>query len=412
MEKSKVINVVHLHTFYKVYRTGIDRYLDMFAKGISDICEYSHIHSHAIYFTDDKSILFPRVNIDKDSEVIAIIPFPQKDVFLQKNIFWKKKYIQIVIGLLSPYLNNIDNLVFQYHNLYLADVAAELKSTFGGYVVTHLHCIPWKFNILTNNVLFRRLYILYQARQFDIFKEEEKLDIDFNVSDKIICLSEAAKHYIMNVHGVSEQKIHIIPNGLMLQTNTIRISEKKKKNIILYVGKVCKDKGVYELLNALMKVRYFKFEIILAGTCSPIERQKINNLYKKLKVQCLGQVSFEKLQELYSTCTIGIIPSLHEQCSYVALEMAYFGIPMIVSKVDALAEMFEHEKTALLTPLIFDPDFGLKHEEESFVENLVRLLKEKKLRDTLSDNVQKLYFQNFSLDIMMKKTIKLYNSLF
>ena len=78
----------------------------------------------------------------------------------------------------------------------------------------------------------------------------------------------------------------------------------------------------------------------------------------------LGVVSFNELKKLYSESTIGIIPSLHEQCSYVAIEMSMFGLPIIVSDVDALSEMFEDEINALKIPLLFDEDFGLDLESD------------------------------------------------
>jgi glycosyltransferase involved in cell wall biosynthesis len=91
--------------------------------------------------------------------------------------------------------------------------------------------------------------------------------------------------------------------------------------------------------------------------------------------------------------------------------MAMFGLPLIVSEVDALAEMFEHEETALLTPLIFDPDFGINADKEKFIENIIRLIKDKELRIYLSKNVRISYETRFSLDSMVKNTVDLYKQL-
>ena len=105
----------------------------------------------------------------------------------------------------------------------------------------------------------------------------------------------------------------------------------------------------------------------------------IRKAYKQLKIDILGTVSFNELKELYTTNTIGVIPSLHEQCSYVAIEMSMFGMPMIVSDVDALSEMFEDEVNALRIPLVFDEDFGLELDEEKLADAIIRLIDDEAL---------------------------------
>ena len=121
----------------------------------------------------------------------------------------------------------------------------------------------------------------------------------------------------------------------------------------------------------------------------------IRKAYKQLKIDILGTVSFNELKELYTTNTIGVIPSLHEQCSYVAIEMSMFGMPMIVSDVDALSEMFEDEVNALRIPLVFDEDFGLELDEEKLADAIIRLIDDEALRLKLSTNAIKNYQERF-----------------
>ncbi len=140
-------------------------------------------------------------------------------------------------------------------------------------------------------------------------------------------------------------------------------------------------------------------------------RSALDVEYKDLNIDYMGQVPFEKLAELYSSCSFGVIPSLHEQCSYVALEMAMFSLPVIVSEVDALAEMFTHEETALLTPLVFDADFGLTADTAAFADNIIRLIEDRELREKLSRGIGRQYEESFTLGKMVEETMKVYNRL-
>ena len=139
--------------------------------------------------------------------------------------------------------------------------------------------------------------------------------------------------------------------------------------------------------------------------------QNIRKAYKQLKIDILGTVSFNELKELYTTNTIGVIPSLHEQCSYVAIEMSMFGMPMIVSDVDALSEMFEDEVNALRIPLVFDEDFGLELDEEKLADAIIRLIDDEALRLKLSTNAIKNYQERFTLEKMIENTINVYEQL-
>ncbi len=408
----KVLHIVHLHVLYRNYYTGVDRYLEMFREGIRSRNEYDQIRMHRIYCTDDKSVLFPKIKRAKNGEISAIIPLPQGQKLIFKDAFWKTRYMKVISEILTPFFSEKKNLIFQYHNLFLSDLAKELKSTFGGKMITHLHCLPWKYNYEKDTAQFNRLYHLYDNKAYNEFKKEEKSEIRYNLSDFVICLSRVAKEYLTHVHQVAEDKIEIVHNGLNLRSSVPQRREATTAEI-LYVGKVSKDKGIFELLEALriVKERGYEFRFRIAGCCPGALRSEIHTEYKDLDIDYLGQVSFDKLKELYSTASFGVIPSLHEQCSYVALEMSLFGLPIIVSNVDALAEMFRHEVTALLTPLVFDADFGIKADTAKFADNIIRMMVDEKLRNRLSTNAYKHYQASFTLEKMIDQTLNIYNRL-
>ena len=91
--------------------------------------------------------------------------------------------------------------------------------------------------------------------------------------------------------------------------------------------------------------------------------------------------------------------------------MSMFGMPMIVSDVDALSEMFEDEVNALKIPLVFDEDFGLELDEEKLTDAIIRLIDDKVLRQKLSENAIKNYREKFTLDNMIENTINVYEQL-
>jgi glycosyltransferase involved in cell wall biosynthesis len=319
----------------------------------------------------------------------------------------------VVAEILTPYLEKIKNPIFTYHNLFLPEMAIALKRYFGGSIITHLHCLPWKFDSGNNPEKFNKLYQLYSKKKYEDFKKLEGSNVDYSASDRIICISESAMDYLTNIHHIDKSKIRLVRNGLKIQNAVKETQRQSTLPEILYAGKVSRDKGVYEMLEALksVKKRGYDFKLKLAGTVLNHDTNRIKTKYREMEVEILGEIPFEELQQHYAACTIGIVPSLHEQFCYVALEMAAFGIPVAVSQVDGLAEIFEHEKTAMLVPMVFDPDFGLNADTEKFADHIIRLITDGDLREALSRNVRKLYEEEYTSEKMINNTIKIYNEL-
>lgn len=407
--KKEVLNIVHLHIIYKDYYTGVDRYLEMYNEGINS---YNNLKVHSVLLTNDKGCIFPRIEY-KNGILSAIIPLPLNSNLLFMDTYWKSKVMNVITEMLFPYLSKKQNLIFQYHNLFLSDLSIALKNKFGGKILTHLHCLPWKYSFNRNIKQFNKLYELSQCADYETFKEIENSKVQYKESDAIICLSKVAQDYLINIHQINKDQTIIIQNGLKLNSVSVKPRKERENNKILYVGKIGIDKGTFEMLDALkiVKNKGYDFTLILAGSCSPKIINRIHSDYYYLNIEILGQIPLDKLTTFYKTSTMGIIPSLFEQCSYVALEMAMFGLPIIVSDVDALSEMFEHKKNALLSPILFDSDFGIYLDKNLLANNIIQLLSDKKMRERLSFNIRKLYEERYTLKKMIDNTINLYEQL-
>ncbi|WP_336618642.1 glycosyltransferase, partial [Bacteroides acidifaciens] len=268
----------------------------------------------------------------------------------------------------------------------------------GGLILLHLHIIPWKFTLETDERTFNKMYKESQNGITNLIGSNFNEQNAYSTADKIICVSKSAQRHVDSVCKNEKIERVVIYNGLCAKKSKIKRIYSRRINI-LFVGRISKEKGVFALLNALQKVRdkEKKVKLTLAGNCDLRTRNRIYANYNDLEIDFLGNVSYEKLTRLYSTCSIGIIPSLHEQCSYVAIEMSMFGVPIIVSDVDALSEMFEDGVNALKIPVIFDEDFGLELDEAQLASAITRLIEDEALRQRLSTNAVKNYEENFTL---------------
>lgn len=386
--------------------SGVVRYVQMLTEGL--LCK-DGIKVHIICL--DTSLIFPKIE-EIDGRVIANIPFPTKSESLKSDFYWLTKYFRVVSELLLPYFKNKNQLIWHVQELLLAKLADVLKFSLGGYIITHLHIIPWKLGIEKNECDFKIIYSQWMNNIFNLISENQLEKIAYSISDKIICVSYSAMKHIAQVYHVNPNKISVIYNGMDNSGISLR-SRKEAIPEVLFVGRISREKGVLGLLNALNKVfsRGYSCKLKLIGQCSSYMSAHIHKAYKQLDIEMLGAVSFSELKELYTESTIGIIPSLHEQCSYVAIEMSMFGMPIIVSDVDALSEMFEDEVNALKIPLVFDEDFGLELDEEKLADTIIRLIDDDPLRRKLSVNALRNFQERFTLGKMIENTINVYDQL-
>jgi len=127
------------------------------------------------------------------------------------------------------------------------------------------------------------------------------------------------------------------------------------------------------------------------------------------QVSYLGFIPFSDLLALYRESTIGVIPSLKEECSYVALEMLHCGLPVVASNVGGLKEIFSHNIDAFLVETIAVSD-NLYHEAPK-VDQLAAymncLIANKQTREKFSTSAQEKAQSQFTDVAMIDKYIAL-----
>ncbi len=110
--------------------------------------------------------------------------------------------------------------------------------------------------------------------------------------------------------------------------------------IILFVERLEESKGVFELLDAFVRLSdcYDDVRLVLAGTGNYSGLlQSVSRHHAKITLT--GYLNQEQLTCFYHISDIGVIPSKAEQCSYVALEMMRWKVPVIAADIPGLNEL-------------------------------------------------------------------------
>lgn len=394
--------------------SGVDRYLSVLKEGLKN---YPSISVYRIRLLHSPSLLFYTEEQTGSGWEITL-PLPQKMGEIIKEYFWTEKYNDIVYHLIKHLFNNKTHTIIHIHTLNLIDLALHIKKEFPCKIITHLHCIPWKesynFDMRKFNRLYELVYVEKNKERFGELLTSESEIRSYTESDRIICVTECAHTFLNLLPDKNISPIEIIPNGMNDYRDTKPIEEISNKVIeLLYVGILTDSKGLFYILDAIRIVqqRGYKLRLNIAGKTLKKQCQRITDEYADLELNILGCISFDKLKEYYQQSDIGVIASLQEQASYVAIEMSMFGLPVITTAVDGLDETFENEVNALKVNANFSRIKGLTVDVPMLSNCIIELIEDENKRLTLGKNARTLYENKLSLDTMMQRTISVYNQL-
>ena len=399
--------------------SGVDRYLEMLTRGLQRV---PYIRLHRIQLIEGGNRLFVRRTPVPQGGVTVQIPLPRCMSEVLTQSFWTRKYNEQVYRLTRDLFEGKERIILHLHTLNLIDLACYIREqvTADCRIITHMHCIPWKALYNTNRPLFNRLYELYyvQRRTPRVKGSFFRLESEWNAyhrADRVVCVTDCAREFLSRV-AERTQGVLVIPNGLDdcgLLTHNRSYTGKTDELRCLYVGVVSQSKGIRFILEAIRKVtkRGYHASLTACGTCSTERKRQLQAQYADVQLDLRGLVPYEDLCSCYANCDVGVIASLQEQSSYVAIEMMRAGLPVITTAVDGLDEMFRDGVDCMKVRAPFSTAFGLSVDTDAMAECMIHLLTHPEERERLGQNARRSYQERFTLDRMTAQTVAVYNDM-
>ncbi len=178
------------------------------------------------------------------------------------------------------------------------------------------------------------------------------------LADKIIAISPDVEHYLISKAKVSQRKVRMINNGVIVPKypSKKRISEKKidlgldKDDIVVgFVGRLFNDhKRVTDLLEAVALLADPKIKVLIVG-----DGRDKKLVVERLKgLGLLGKVIMAGYQNettlYYSLMDIFCVPSAREGFGLVAAEAMLHHLPVVASEVGGLKNVVIDGETGYL----------------------------------------------------------------
>lgn len=268
-----------------------------------------------------------------------------------------QRFYRNLIYLLKAYIPEDEEAMFVLNYLYMTPLAKLLHEHFpNSKVVAVVHYLNWCFAMDGNVSKFHHLLRNNHRNEKEEALYEEYLS-DRNLLqavDKVVCLSQATRDLLVADYRLNPQKVAVIYNGLKDGDIATGREERKElkhllsfgadEGIVLFVGRLDNIKGVDFLIKAFRRV----LDVCPHARLLLVGDGNYNKYLKECsgirsRITFTGKVDKEELYQYYQIADVGVMPSFHEQCSYVAIEMMMHGVPLIGTDSTGLGEMITDE---------------------------------------------------------------------
>ena len=234
----------------------------------------------------------------------------------------------------------------------------------------------------------------------------------FSLSHNVLIDSFSQRNFLIVEKIVLSNKSHVLHKGSVGGVDVIKFRFNKQKRIrlrkqysiskntfvFLYLGRINKDKGIAELIEAFQKIKKnLDVLLIFVGT---IEDAKLKHLLKnKKKILYFNYTN--RPEDWFSTTDILCLPSHREGFGTVVIEAASCTVPTLCSNIYGLRDAVIDNKT------------GFFHEVDSIDDikkKMLYIIKNKKLVKNYGISARKKILTDFEQSVVTKKLLSFIDS--
>lgn len=218
-----------------------------------------------------------------------------------------------------------------------------------------------------------------------------------SMGDAFLVLGTAWKTFFGTIIG--EEKITVLPDAIEIPAEA-----KKEYGVhkILFLGRLCKEKGIGELLTVMPAIRadYPDVRLYLGGIWED-ETLKARAYALKDCVTDLGWVSGAEKQKYLKECDIFVMPSYFEGQSVSILEAMAHSCGIVASRTGGIPDMIVEGQTGIFT---------VPQDTKTLEEGLRRLLADSELCRRLGGNARRKAEAEFAMEENIRKLLSVYES--
>lgn len=225
--------------------------------------------------------------------------------------------------------------------------------------------------------------------------------------DRVITVSSDNRSHLMRNHGVREDKIRVVYNGIPEPREAVpaesleRLRDGGERFVVLIVGSLEHRKGHSILFEAM---RDLPSNVVLAvageGESEDEYRIKVRQLGLEERVSFLG--FRDDVPSLMSAADLLAVPSVLDATPYTLLEALAAGLPVVASRVFGIPELVRHGVTGMLV----EPG-----DSKALARTIRMIMEDRALMEKMSGESRRVFLSDFRIDRSVEATMAVYDEL-
>lgn len=258
-------------------------------------------------------------------------------------------------------------------------------------------------SILTSLAKFLRYKIIFHLHSGEFFHLYDSSNFKwlyrfiFSNIDLLIVVANKWKEQALSRYNFKE--VIVLPNCVdkSLLNNT---GNTDSKNIV-FMGKVCVEKGVPELIEAFSRIRidHPDWFLFVAGVGDAAPFVESLGLEKCTNIKFVGWINKQEKLNLLKNAAIFCLPSHFESFGLSVLEAMCFGLPIVSTDVGGIPELVRDNFNGILVK---------KNDPDALFQALNRLVTDKNVRKKFGERSFEIASEEFSVNVQILRLRKIY----
>lgn len=219
------------------------------------------------------------------------------------------------------------------------------------------------------------------------------------MTDRLIFVSRYEKDGFIEKVGLPDCATSLIYNGLSPK-EYVPVAVQGNAADFLYIGMMRDLKGPDVFLDAIEKIKampdYASVTAEFVGD-GPDKESYIEQIDAKGLTDCVQVHDAMPARDAFSRANIVVVPSRAESMPYIVLEAIAAHMPVVVTRVGGIPEIFDDEPSAMCEP----------NDSDALVKLMLSVLDDKHRNKTTSIRANKLT-EKFSVEVMTQNIEKAY----
>lgn len=316
---------------------------------------------------------------------LIYIPTETSGTTIKKIRYTAKGMIKVLKTLLLKNIDIVHVHMAERGSVFREGIVVILGKIFRSKVVIHMHGATFEEWFLRQNKFIKQI-----------------IKFIINLTDVFIVLGEFWREFFEEIIN-DNSKIKVLHNAVSIPER--RMYNQKSCNII-FLGMIIERKGVYDLLNAINKIRdkiprSIKVKLYGSDKNCNIE-EKIRNYNLSNIVSYCGWLTNENKESCFKDTMINVLPSYNEGLPMTILETMAYGIPNISTSIAGIPEALSNKKDGIL----------IKPGDIDGLESaLITLINDSELREKYSVNSYKHVSSKFDISYHIKLLKDIYKNI-